>query len=84
MKKMLLAIGVVVFVSQGAQAQYWRNDPYPLEQAHRDADNDFRAWETEQRLHEQRRSMEDLEARQRLQQYQIDDAANRLRYERPW
>jgi hypothetical protein len=85
MKKTMLAIGAFVLVSQAAQAQ-WSSDPYSpnysLEQRHRDADYEFRSWQTEQRLHEQQRRMEDLEARQRLQQQQMDDTANRLRYER--
>jgi hypothetical protein len=83
--KLMLAIGAFVLVSQATQAQ-WSNDPYSpnysLEQRHRDADQDFRSWQTEQRLHEQQRTLEDLEERQRIQQNRIDDAANRLRYER--
>jgi hypothetical protein len=84
MKKTTLAIAALL-VSQSTQAQ-WSNDPYSpnysLEQRHRDADYEFRSWQTEQRLHEQQRAMEDLADRQRLQQQQIEDTANRLRYER--
>jgi hypothetical protein len=82
MKKTMLAIAALL-VSQAAQAQYDSYSPnYSLEQRHRDADYEFRAWQTEQRLHEQQRAMEDLADRQRLQQQQIEDNANRLRYER--
>jgi hypothetical protein len=69
MKKTMLAIGAFVLVSQAAQAQErgW------LERAAREG-----AWQTEQRLHEQQRRLEDP----RLQQRRMEETANRLRYER--
>ena len=78
MKKTMLAIGAFFLVSQAAQAQErgW------LERAAREGEQEYRAWQTERRLHEQQRRLEDLEERQRLQQRRMEETANRLRYER--